>query len=362
MHTSSRAIASCFAAVVALAVSIPAHANESRWSVRDLGSLGGFYTVPFGLNDAGQVVGWSYLESNAVGHAYLFDSGEMTEIGTFGGSNSVAQDINSFGTVAGYAHVPNDRTVIAFVYRNGRKLRLGTLGGPFSAAYGINDKAEVVGDSLIDREHTHAFLFRDGVMEDIGTLGGSYSAARAINDKGDVLGISNLDDDNPAIHAFLYQNGRMRDLGEFNATSMNDRSEVVGYKLTSQGNQAIYYRAGKLRRLGTLAGSDTYPIAINNCGEVVGQGVVGSGLHAFVHYKGEFLDLNSVLPSSLARHVELESANAINDRGQIVAGGFNAKKTEWRGYLLTPPRAGRCAHDRGQGKHSDKLCPCSKAP
>ena len=122
------------------------------------------------------------------------------------------------------------------------------------------------------------------------------------------------------------------------------------------------YRAGKLRDLGTLAGADTYPIAINNCGEVVGQGVAGTGLHAFVHYKGEFLDLNSVLPASLARHVVLESANAINDRGQIAAGGFNSKTSEWRGYLLTPPAAGRCAHDRGHGKHSDKLCPCSKTP
>ena len=95
----------------------------------------------------------------------------------------------------------------------------------------------------------------------------------------------------------------MRDLGEFNATSMNDHSEVVGYVLTREGNHAIHYRAGKKRRLGTLAGADTYPTSINNCGEVVGQGVVGSGLHAFVHYKGEFLDLNSVLPSSIARPV-----------------------------------------------------------
>ena len=173
-------------------------------------------------------------------------------------------------------------------------------------------------------------------MEDIGTLGGSYSAARDINNKGQVVGISNLDDDNPAIHAFLYRNGRMRDLGEFNATSINDRSVVIGWGSTPEGNHVFKYRAGKLRDLGTLAGADTYPNAINNCGEVVGQGVVGSGLHAFVHYKGEFLDLNSVLPSSLARHVVLESANAINDRGQIVAGGFDAKKSRVAGL---PPHA-----------------------
>jgi probable HAF family extracellular repeat protein len=172
------------------------------------------------------------------------------------------------------------------------------------------------------------------------------------------VGFSNLDDDDTTVHSFLYRDGRMRDLGEFNATSINDRSVVIGWRSTPQGNHVFKYRGGKLWDLGTLAGADTYPTAINNCAEVVGQAVAGSGLHAFVHYKGEFLDLNSVLPASLARHVVLESANAINDRGQIAAGGFDSKKGEWRGYLLTPPTAGRCAHDSSHGKASGRLCPC----
>ena len=143
------------------------------------------------------------------------------------------------------------------------------------------------------------------------------------------MGISWLNDD-AVVHAFLYRNGHMRDLGEFNATSINDRSEVIGWASTPDGNHAVHYRSGKLRDLGTLAGADTYPNAINNCGEVVGEGVAGTGLHAFVHFKDEFLDLNSVLPAPLARHVELETASAINDRGQIVARGVNVTKGEWR--------------------------------
>ena len=356
MQPSPRAIAGCLLAA-AFSVSIPAHTQSTRWPVRDLGSLGGFFSVPYGLNDSGQVVGWSYVKGNATGHAYLFDSGDMADLGTFGGSNSVGWAINSSGTVAGYAHVRDDRTVIAFVYRDGRKRRLGTLGGPFSAAYGINDKGEVVGDSLVDREHTHAFLFRDGTMQDIGTLGGPYSAARDINDKGQVVGISTVEVDSP-MHAFIYRNGRMRDLGEFNATSINDRSEVTGWMSTPQGNHVVLHRAGKLRDVGTLAGADTYPNAINNCGEVVGEGITATGLHAFLLSNGEFLDLNSVLPESLASHVVLESASAINDLGQIAARGFDAKKGKWRSYLLTPPAATRCTEDRRQGKPTEKPCDC----
>jgi probable HAF family extracellular repeat protein len=359
MHIASRAIKCCVAAM-ALSVAIPGRAEAPNWSVQDLGSFGGFFTVPFGLNDAGHVVGWSYLEGNAQGHAYLFESGEMIDLGTFGGSNSVGWAINSFGAIAGYAHVRNDRTFIAFVYREGQKVRLGTLGGPFSAAYGINDRDHVVGDSQIDGGHTHAFLFRAGELEDIGTLGGTYSAARDINNKDEVVGVSTLEND-PAIHAFLYRNGHMRDLGEFNATAINDRSEVVGWASTAEGNRVVIFSAGKVRDLGTLAGSDTYPNSINNCGEVVGEGVAGPGLHAFVHAEGRFLDLNSVLPTSLALHVELESASAINNLGQVVARGFDAKKGEWRSYLLTPPAVSRCAHDRGHGKPFKERCPCSTA-
>lgn len=356
MHTSPRAAALSLA-VMMLGVHVPCRADASEWTVTDLGSLGGFFTVPFGLNDVGQVVGFSFVAGNAEGHAYLFESGEMRDLGTFGGSNSVGWAINSAGDVAGYAHVPRDRSFMAFVYRDGRKRRLGTLGGPLSAAFGINDKGVVVGESLVDREHTHAFIYRNGEMEDIGTLGGSFSTARDINNKGQVAGISTIAQD-LATHAFLYRNGRMRDLGEFNATSLNDRAEVVGWASTADGNHAVAFRAGKLRDLGTLAGADTYPNAINNCGEVVGEGIAASGLHAFVHFKERFLDLNAVLPRSLARHVQLESASSVNDRGQIVARGFNARTGEWRSYLLTPPAATRCAANRGNGTNSAKLCPC----
>ena len=359
MHIASRAIAHCCAAV-ALAIAVPGRAETPPWSVQDLGGFGGNLTRPFGLNDAGLVVGYSYLEGNRRGHAFLFDGGQLTDLGTFGGSNSVGWAINSFGDVAGYAHVPGDRTMKAFVYRGGRKVNLGTLGGPFSAAYGINDKGEVVGFSVIDSEfHYHAFLFRDGGMEDIGTLGGSLSLASDINNKGQVVGTSAIEDDS-GFHGFLYRNGHMRDLGEFTPTSINDRSEIVGWASTPEGNRTFIFRAGKLHILGTLAGTDTYPTSINNCGEVVGESLVGSGVHGFVYSAGQFVDLNSVLPTSFGPHV-LYTAAAINDVGQVAASGYDAKTGEWRGYLLTPPAASRCVHGRGNTKNSKSLCPCSTA-
>jgi hypothetical protein len=93
---------------------------------------------------------------------------------------------------------------------------------------------------------------------------------------------------------------------------------------------------------------------------VVGQGITWGGLHAFLHFNGEFLDLNSVLPKSLARHVVLESANAINDHGQVAVGGFDSRTGEWRSYLLTPSAAKRCMHGQGRAAMGNGKCPCRK--
>src|SRR5690348_8729868 len=65
-----------------------------------LGHLGGGHTRAYGLNDSGQVVGCSdtaLLNS----HAFLWQSGAMTDLGTLGGSNSVAYGINNSGYVVG---------------------------------------------------------------------------------------------------------------------------------------------------------------------------------------------------------------------------------------------------------------------
>jgi probable HAF family extracellular repeat protein len=195
-------------------------------------------------------------------------------------------------------------------------------------------------------------------MEDIGTLGGSESFAYDINKKGAVIGISTFANDS-GFHGFLYRNGHMRDLGEFNPTSINDRSVVVGGAPTPEGNRTFIFRAGKLHILHALAGIESYPTSINNCGEVVGETLVRPLLHAFVYTQGQLLDLNSVLPPSFASHVELTAASAINNLGQVTASGFDTELSEVRAFLLTPPAAGRCPSGHGNSNPFKKTCPCA---
>jgi probable HAF family extracellular repeat protein len=159
------------------------------YQITDLGTLpGGDYSTAAGINDSGQVVGYS----SAIGgyHAFLWDAvNGMQDLGTLGGSSS-AQGINDSGQVVGGG------TYHAFLWdaTNGMQ-DLGTLpAGRFSMAVGINDSGQVVGESAADPLYgpIHAFLW-DAVngMQDLGTLPGGYdSRAFSINNSGQVVGRS----------------------------------------------------------------------------------------------------------------------------------------------------------------------------
>jgi probable HAF family extracellular repeat protein len=63
---------------------------------RELGVLpGGVFSAAYGLNDAGQVVGWS--EAFDGDHAFLWDDGQMIDLGW----GSAAADINNAGQIVG---------------------------------------------------------------------------------------------------------------------------------------------------------------------------------------------------------------------------------------------------------------------
>jgi probable HAF family extracellular repeat protein len=73
-------------------------------------------------------------------------NGLMTDLGTLpGGSLSKAEGINDKGQIVGYSEKTSGYTH-AVLWQNGVMTDLGTLSGePFSDAYGINDKEQIVG-------------------------------------------------------------------------------------------------------------------------------------------------------------------------------------------------------------------------
>ncbi len=189
------------------------HAFESGATLLDLG-LGGNSTA-YGLNDAGQVVGFATV--NGLTNAFLLSpvATNNTSAGTNflgflpGGTNSLALAINQFGDVIGTGGLSNGLTHAWIrTSTDGSLQDLGTPAGTFSStAYGLNGFRQVVGSATAAGGATHAFFYSTGRMNDLNDLlpfeetnSWVLTEARGINDQGQIVGTGKF---NGKDHAFL---------------------------------------------------------------------------------------------------------------------------------------------------------------
>lgn len=265
---------------------------------------------------------------------------------------------------------------------------LGTLGGITSFANAIDSQQRVVGGAQTDEpdpllgQQYHPFLWEKGVMMDLGTLGGNLAFATGISvieaqESGEegaahkeqaqntrktrhsrfqVVGGSTVDN-NPTppflfpLFAFLWEDGVMTNLGALGGIesfpeAINDRSQVVGEftVLDSEGtgiSHAFRWENGLMQDLGTVVGdSDSVAYAINHEGQIVGGS--GSGfidapislVHAFLWEHGVPTDLNTLIPVNA--DLQLLAAFGINARGQIVALAFEFSTGNVHAVVLNP--------------------------
>jgi probable HAF family extracellular repeat protein len=165
----------------------------SNGQIQSLGSL-----AATGINDAGQIVGSVQTPSGM--HAALYSNGQTRDLGTLGGFLSSAWAINNSGEVTGQADTSLGNPH-AFLYSNGRMADLGALGADDSSlagAGGINNAGQVVGTNIPSSGimFEHAFVYSSGQMSDLNDLidpelGITLSTAIAINDVGQILAINN---------------------------------------------------------------------------------------------------------------------------------------------------------------------------
>jgi probable HAF family extracellular repeat protein len=266
--------------------------RAAQYAITDLGVLPG-YTSSYarGMNDRGEVVGYSYSNSG-MPHAFLYSHGTIADLGTLGGTISDAYGINAGGQVAGWS-TDSHGAFSGFVYSNGTMTKLGSLGGAVSSnAYGINNNGQVVGDAY-PGNYEHAALFSNGTISDLGTLpGGTYSMAMAINAGGQIVGDST---NGSYWHAFLYSGGKMTDLGTFpggvysHGYGINDAGQVVGQsRLEDTGDwHAFLYSGGVMTDLNQLTAGSGWDLqsamAMNNVGQIAGSGLNPAGQpHAFL--------------------------------------------------------------------------------
>lgn len=317
--------------VLCLALSTFAIHASTSYSITDLGGYGIVGSVGFGINESGQITGYTGAPDTPLAHAFYWNGTSMTDIGTLGGILSQGFAINESGQIAGTSEVFGGGPS-AFFWDGTTMTDLGLFSQFGSQASGINDAGHITGKAV-----NSAFIWNGTSASPLGTLGGSSSFGRAINNSDNVTGYSYIAG-NTAEHAFWWNGTTMIDIGAgavgSDGLAINDSGLITGYVRSDNGTNS--YRAflwnGSTRiDLGTLAGEGTQGNGINNAGDITGQSI-GATSHAFIWTNGIMSDLNDLLVNGAGW--VLNAGNAINDAGQITGEGtLNGQR---RAFLLTP--------------------------
>src|SRR5215470_7166963 len=245
-------------------------AHAFRWDdgvLTDLGTLpGGNNSDIGGINTRGWVVGNS--DTGVIdpfigapgGHATLWKGTQPEDLGTLGGYISNAFHVNDSGLIVGISTTGTSdpvsflgESIHPVLWRNGVMQDLGTLqqgtvaipsnqcGGGQRFVTGFSYVNSVI-NSDTGVPTAHDFLWHDGVMEDIPTFGGTlvgdemdlagYPTA-CVNNRGQVAGESAVSDNPLIVHPYLYDRGVLTDLGTLGGSLgfvgwLNDSGEIVG--------------------------------------------------------------------------------------------------------------------------------------
>ena len=147
-------------------------------------------TYAFALNNTGMVVGYAVRE-NGHRHAVLWRNGRVVDVGAFpaDGYYCEAFGVNDLGQIVGWSSGG------AFLWQDGKMQGLPQLSHdyPDMVAFGINNQGQIVGEADGNSSRRHAFLWQRGTTYDLNGLipadsGWILKEARAINSHGQVVG------------------------------------------------------------------------------------------------------------------------------------------------------------------------------
>jgi len=207
----------------------------------------------------------------------------------------------------------------------------------------INRSQEIVGFQSV-RGHDTAIMWTKNGIIPIGSLirlpGGErpQSHATAINDAGAVVGVYFTSYEDVSVDgSFLYRHGRITLLkGMATATGINRYDTIVGdiYR-PGIGPFAARWKAGHIKKLGTLGGHFSSAMAVGPTGTIIGESSKpGMSVHAFLWRAGEMRDMGTL-------GGYFSDAVAMNGKGWVVGqsgelygpcGGSQAAPFEWRGH------------------------------
>jgi len=358
------------------AASSPA-ARLRRYTITDLGTLGGPFSIAYDLTNAGRVIGTAAVP-DGYHHPVYWENGEIHDVGTLGGLNAEAGGRSVGGQLAilsetaspdplgeNFCGFGTGLVCAAATWSDGALTRLPTLGGTNAAAFQNNSAGAIVGvaeDGVADascippqKTHFQAVIWDGGTIHELPPLpGDEVGAALRINDRGQAVGTSGPCSATSyggfvlGPHAVLWDHGEPIDLGSVGdgsvtvAADVNDRGAVIGSASFADGSQHpfLWTRSGGMRDLGLMSSDPTDAIntvfEINDRGQIVGAScdVTMQICRGYIWQNGVMTDVNELLPPDSPLYVIL--ATAINDAGQVAGLAIDFGSGEAHAFLATP--------------------------
>jgi probable HAF family extracellular repeat protein len=287
-------------ALLAIATGGTAHAQAYNFTSLDSPIFTG--ATPVGINNSGEIVGNIEGFSRVDGFLYNPTTNSLTRfddpLGLLGGT--YAQGINNNGQIVGY-YYDSSFDSHGFLYNSTTNTFTNfddPLGDPIlggTTPNGINDSGEIVGSYVNSSGDGNGFLYNstnntfttfDGPVGTSGSVGG-------INNNGEIVGYSGVSGSyvyNPTSNTFTTLDNPLGVNGSY-PLGINDSGEVVGYYFDSSYSGHGYLFNPTSNTFTTLddplgvpsAGVGTLPSGINDSGEITGAYLdINSNSHGFV--------------------------------------------------------------------------------
>ena len=323
------------AALCIIGTSVRADAPRYRVTILD-DQKHKYFLEARAISDAGIVVGVSIERTpsgtNPRWHGFLFRHGKYNEVGAPPGCTlSEAVAINTAGEIAGIASV-RGKTPQAFIWRDNQLHRLSPGPGVSCQVRALSDSGVAVGTVTLPKgrvvaavwnrsngdatphilkdfdravaiasngdialiESDQSYVLSQGRAVRLGTLGGGDAIVEALNSVGDVVGTSTTS--NELAHAFLWRAGTIADVSRMksldgtaavlSADSINDQGQVVGTVRDGLDTRAMLFENGHATNLNHLIPPHLLTLdvarAINNHGQIIGQGHIGQRYVSFL--------------------------------------------------------------------------------
>ncbi len=266
------------------------------------------------------------------GPLYFVSKGKKTIIPSLGGISHEAIDMNEKGQVIGTGTLPKSTKYVdggesrAYLWSNGKTMNLGTLESDFVSAVAINNEGEIVGN-YVDRNNLwRVFLWKNGSMKQVVADGYDIAAAADIADDGTILVKirERFSDCNNAYCKtdLLVKDNQIKVLDKnINYEALNNRHELVGYLSDQYFGDKIAAKFSSERLVEILNRTS------DGCNGKAGIAVVRSDDKTY--------SLNEIVGDST---INFMCAKSINDRGEVLASGFNYQDAFVHEYVIQLPK------------------------